>query len=158
VAPLLAVLRGVNQQVEYSDGRIGALTQSDARVRRLQSMPNIGPVTAAAFVAALDDAQRFGGAHQVEAYLGLVPRERSPGEVQRRGRMTKAGPRRVRWRPVQAAVSMMRGQDPRTAGLREWAKGIAGRRGKKIAVVALARRLAGILSRCCAMGPRTNRE
>ena len=46
---------------------------------------------------------------------------------------------------VQAAVSMLRRRDPRTAELREWALGIAARRGKKVAVVALARRLAGIL-------------
>ena len=65
VAPLLAVMRQVNQQVGYSDERIAALTQTDARVRRLRSVPNIGPVTAAAFVAALDDVHRFGRAHQL---------------------------------------------------------------------------------------------
>jgi hypothetical protein len=75
IAPLLAVMRQVNHQVAYSDERIAALTATDARVRRLQSLSNIGPVTAAAFVAALDDAQRFRRAHQVEAYVGLVPRE-----------------------------------------------------------------------------------
>lgn len=37
----------------------------------------VGPVTAAAFIAAIDDAQRFRHAHQLEAYLGLVPREYS---------------------------------------------------------------------------------
>jgi transposase len=114
-------------------------------VRRLQRVPNIGPVTAAAFVAALDDAHRFGRAHEVEAYVGLVPREWSSGETQRRGRITKAGSGRVRWLLIQAAVSMLRLRDPRTAELREWAGRIAARRGRKIAVVALARRLAGIL-------------
>jgi transposase len=96
-------------------------------------------------VAALDDAHRFGGAHEVEAYVGLVPREWSSGEAPRRGRITKAGSGRVRWLLIQAAVSMLRVRDPRTAALREWAERIATRRGKKIARVALARRLAGIL-------------
>jgi hypothetical protein len=41
----------------------------------LQTLPRVGPVTAAACVAALDDAGRFATAHQVEASLGLVPRE-----------------------------------------------------------------------------------
>lgn len=145
VAPLLAVMRQVNQQLAYSDERIAALTQTDERVRRLQSVPNVGPVTAAAFVATLDDAQRFHRAHEVEAYLGLVPRELSSGETQRRGRITKAGSSRVRWLLIQAAVSMLRLRDPRTAALRDWAGRIAARRGKGIAVVALARRLAGIL-------------
>jgi len=142
VAPLLVVMRQVNQQLAYSDERIAALTQTDERVRRLQS---VGPVTATAFVATLDDTQRFRRAHEVEAYLGLVPRELSSGETQRRGRITKAGSGRVRWLLIQAAVSMLRLHDARTAALRDWAGRIAARRGKGIAVVALARRLAGIL-------------
>ena len=55
VAPLLAVMRHLQQQLAYSDERIIAITHMDERVRRLQSVPNVGPVTAAAFVAALDD-------------------------------------------------------------------------------------------------------
>jgi transposase len=145
VAPLLAVMRHLQPPLAYSDERIAAVTATDERVRRLQSVPTIGPVTAAAFVAAVDEASRFRHAHEVEAYLGLVPRERSSGETQRRGRITKAGSSRVRWLLIQAAVSMLRLRDPRTAALREWAGRIAARRGKGIAVVALARRLAGIL-------------
>jgi transposase len=145
VAPLLAVLRQVEQQLAYSDERIAALTDTDPRVHRLRSVPSVGPVTAAAFVAALDDVQRFRRAHEVEAYLGLVPQEWSSGETQRRGRITKTGSSRVRWLLIQAAVSMLRLRDPRTAELRAWAERIARRRGRKIAVVALARRLAGIL-------------
>jgi transposase len=145
VAPLLAVMRHLRPPLAYSDERIAAVTATDERVRRLQSVPNIGPVTAAAFVAAIDEASRFHRAHEVEAYLGLVPRELSSGETQRRGRITKAGSTRVRWLLIQAAVSMLRLRDPRTATLREWAGRLAARRGKGIAVVALARRLAGIL-------------
>ena len=145
LAPLLAVMRQVNQQLAYSDERIAAVAHTDERVRRLQTVPSVGPVTAAAFVAALDDAGRFARAHQVEAYLGLVPREWSSGEGQRRGQITKAGHRRVRWLLVQAAVSILRVRHPGTAALRDWAVRLAGRRGRFIAVVALARRLAGIL-------------
>jgi transposase len=80
VAPLLAVMRTVNQQLAYSDGVIEAITRPDARVQRLRTVPSVGPVTAAAFVATIDDAQRFHRAHEVAAYLGLVPRELSSGE------------------------------------------------------------------------------
>lgn len=145
VAPLLAVMRHVNQQLAYSDERIEAITRADARVAQLRSVPSVGPVTAAAFVAAIDDVGRFRRAHEVEAYFGLVPREWSSGEGQRRGPITKAGHRRVRWLLVQAAVSILRVQHPGTAALRAWALRIAARRGRFIAVVALARRLAGIL-------------
>jgi len=145
LAPLLAVMRQVNQQLAYSDERIAAVARADERVQRLQTVPSVGPVTAAAFVATLDDAGRFARAHQVEAYLGLVPREWSSGEGQRRGRITKAGHRRVRSLLVQAAVSIRRVPNPSTTALREWAGRLAARRGRFIAVVALARRLAGIL-------------
>jgi transposase len=121
LASLLAVMRQVTQQLAYADEQIAAVAHADERVKRLQSVPSIGPVTAAAYVAALDDAGRFPRAPQVEAYLGLVPREWSSGEGQRRGRITKAGHRRVRWLLVQAAVSMLRVRHPDTAALRAWA-------------------------------------
>src|SRR6266700_6456507 len=136
IAPLLAVMRPINQQLAYSDGAIEAVTRPDERVRRLRTVPSVGPVTAAAFVATIDDARRFRRAHEVEAYLGLVPRELSSGESQRRGRITKAGNSRMRWLLVQAAVSILRLRDPQTVALRRWAMGIATRRGKKIAAVA----------------------
>ena len=85
------------------------------------------------------------GAHQVEAYLGLVPREYSSGERRCRGRITKAGNGRARWLLVEAAWSILRYNKPETLVLRLWANRIATRRGKSRAAVALARRLAGIL-------------
>ncbi len=91
-------MRQVNQQLAYSDERIAAVARADERVQRLQTVPSVGPVTAAAFVAALDDAGRFARAHQVEAYLGLVPREpasldATPTRGSRRGGVLE-GPRK----------------------------------------------------------------
>lgn len=102
-------------------------------------------MTAAAFVATLDDVTRFHSAHQVQAYLGLVPRERSSGERQHRGTITKHGNTRVRWLLVEAAWRLRRSRHPAHAALQAWAARIEARRGKRVAVVALARRLAGIL-------------
>ena len=134
-----------DQQLAYSDAMIEHLTVQDPRVPRLRSVPCVGPVTAAAFLAAIDDAQRFRHAHQLEAYLGLVPREYSSGETQRRGPITKAGHSRTRWLLIQVAVSILRRRPPQAEELRTWAVRIAARRGTQVAVVALARRLAGIL-------------
>jgi transposase len=145
IAPLLAVMRHLNTQLAYADQVIEDVTARDARVQRLRTVPSVGPVTAAAFVATIDDVRRFRHAHQVQAYLGLVPRELSSGETQRRGHITKAGPPRMRWLLIQAAVSILRRRPPQAEALRTWALHIAARRGKAIAVVALARRLAGIL-------------
>jgi transposase len=145
IAPLLAVMQHLNRQLAYCDEAIEHVAAQDVRVQRLRSVPSIGPVTAAAFVATLDEAQRFRHAHQVEAYLGLVPCEFSSGESQRRGPITKVGPGRARWLLIQAAVSILRRRPPEAEALRTWALRIAARRGTHIAVVALARRLAGIL-------------
>ena len=145
IAPLLAVMRHLNRQLTYSDETIEHLAVQDPRVQRLRSVPSVGPVTAAAFVATIDDVQRFRHAHQVEAYLGLVPREFSSGESQHRGHITKAGDARMRWLLMQVAISILRRRPPQAEALRAWALRIAVRRGKHVAVVALARRVAGIL-------------
>ena len=145
IAPLLAVMRHVNRQLSYSDQVIEDVTAQDERVQRLRTVPSVGPMTAAAFVTTIDDVRRFRRAHEVEAYLGLVPRELSSGESQRRGRITKAGHARMRWLLIQAAVSILRRRPPQAEALHAWALHIAARRGKHVAVVALARRLAGIL-------------
>lgn len=146
IAPLLAMLVPLNEQIGQLDEKLDELGRKDERVKRLMTMPEIGPVTAVAYVATLDEAERFRGAHQVEAYLGLVPREWSSSEVQRRGHITKAGNSRMRWLLVEAAwrVATHR-KRPETQALREWTERIARRRGQRVAVVALARKLSGIL-------------
>jgi len=145
IAPLLAVMEALNQQIDAADARLAAHAAQDPVVRRLETVPNIGPVTALSFVATLDRVERFRGPHPAAAYLGLVPGERSSGEQQRRGPITKHGHGRTRWLLVEAAWGMVRHAHPDTAELRAWAARIAARRGRRIAAVALARRLAGIL-------------
>ena len=145
LAPLFAVLAPLTAEITAADHRIAAASAADAVVQRLMTAPAIGPVTASAFVATIDDIERFPSAHQLEAYLGLVPSERSSGEKRRLGRITKAGNGRVRWLLVEAGWHILRSKQPETAALRAWAVPIAARRGKRVAAVALARRLAGIL-------------
>lgn len=143
--PLVVLLLPLNEQIAEADERIAALAATDPIVPLLATAPGIGPVTAAALVATIDDISRFDSAHQLEAYLGVVPGERSSGEKRRVGHITKAGNARVRWLLVEAAWRILRSKTDETAVLRAWALRIATRRGKRIAVVALARRLAGIV-------------
>jgi transposase len=145
VTPLLRVLTTLTTEIETCEARLVTLTAADARVARLRSVPVVGPITAAAFVATVDEARRFADAGQVTAYLGLVPRDRSSGEGRRSGRITKAGPSRMRWLLVQAAWRLLRTTAPAAQPLRRWGEAVRARRGAGIAVVALARRLARIL-------------
>jgi transposase len=145
LAPILELLFALNREICSADERIKELGRKDPVVRRLMTAPGVGPVTALAFVAALDEVTRFRGAHQVEAYLGLVPSEYSSGERQHRGRITKRGNARMRSLLVEAGWRILRSRRSECTALRAWAMQIAARRGKRIAVVALARRLSGIL-------------
>ena len=77
--------------------------------------------------------------------MGLVPRERSSGETRRLGGITKAGPSYLRSLLVQAALRIRRCKPAAMGDLIAWSESIASRRGKKVSVVALARRLAGVL-------------
>jgi transposase len=93
----------------------------------------------------LHQRMRFDHAHHVESYLGLVPREWSSGEQQQRGTITKQGSGQMRALLVGAAWRIWCRKGTVGGKLRQWAERLAARRGKRIAVVALARRLAGIL-------------
>ena len=145
VEPLLQLLEATQAQIAAADRELEVLAERNYTVRRLSTVPGVGPVTAATFVAVVDRAERFGRATQLRAYLGLVPSEYSSGENRHRGRITKAGNRRLRSLLVEAAWCMLRHARPESESLRAWAQGIAVRRGKRIAAVALARKLAGIL-------------
>ena len=145
IAPILKLMTPLNRQIERATKDVEKIARQDPAVRRLCTAPGVGPVTAASFVATIDPAERFRGAHQVEAYLGLVPRELSSGEKQRKGRITKTGDRRTRCLLVEAAWALLRTKRPAVAPLRDWTERLAARRGRRVAVVALARKLAGIL-------------
>jgi len=145
LAPLRALWAPLGEQIAAADARMAAIAVTDPVVVQLRTAPGIGPVTAVAFVATLDDVGRFRSAHQVEAYLGLTPREYSSGERQHRGRISKTGNARMRYLLVEAAWRVLRSKDPAAAPLRAWAEQLGQRRGRSIAAVALARRLAGIL-------------
>ena len=145
IAPLVALLIPLNEQIDELDHQMEARADAEPDAQRLQTIPGIGPLTSLTFLAVIDGAARFERAHSVMSYIGLVPREFSSGEKQLRGHITKAGSSRVRVMLVQAAQRIMRLKNPKTTALCTWAEGIAQRRGKRIAAVALARRLSGIM-------------
>jgi transposase len=128
-----------------AEAKLDALGKANDRVRLLDTMPGLGPQTAEAVVAHLDDPRRFQSGKQVGAYGGLVPRQYQSGEDDRRGRISKRGPAVLRKLLVQCAWAMLR--------YNPWARAIydrlcRGKARKKQAVVALARK---VLVRCWAM-------
>jgi transposase len=143
IEQLLAVIDAMNAQLKEADRRLSAIASEHPVCRRLMTTPGVGPVTAVRFVAAIDDVSRFKSAHAVESYLGLTPGERSSSERQQRTGITKAGPAAFRRALIQGAWSALRAH-PREPMVK-WATEVAVRRGKYVAVVALARKMVGIL-------------
>src|SRR5512144_166846 len=113
----------------------------DARVPRLQSAPGFGAVVAQTLTATIDRVERFGRAKQVVSYAGLAPSVRGSGGHVKYGPITKEGRAELRAVLVQAAHAALRATDPAAAPLQRWHARVARRRGKKIATVALARKL-----------------
>lgn len=143
VEQLVQVLELLNKQLKESEREIEKIAKSDPVCRRLMTVPGVGPMTAVRFQAAIDDRTRFSSAHKVESYLGLVPGEDSSSDRKRRLGITKAGPTALRAHLVQAAWAAKKCKTvPRMV---QWSEQIAQRRGKHIATVALARKIAGIL-------------
>lgn len=136
--------RHVRAELAVRDALVRTRTRYIALAKALVRRDGLR-VPTSAFVATIDDITRFRSAHDLEAYLGVVPRERSSGEKRQLGRTTKAGNGRLRSLLVEAGWQILRSKSSETAPLRAWTRAIAQRRGKRIAVVALARRLAGIL-------------
>lgn len=135
----------LNLSIRESERELERCAKQEPVAKALMTVPGVGPMTAVCFVATLDTRERFASAHHVQAYLGLTPGERSSSDRQRRTGITKAGSRRMRWLLVQAAWAARRSRRARSSPLVQWSLQVEKRRGKGVAVVGLARKLAGLL-------------
>jgi transposase len=138
----LDLLETLETQETVVMAALGRRAAADERVRRLETIPGLGPRTAEMLVALLDDPHRFGSAKQVSAYLGLVPRQFQSGAMDRRGRITKRGSPLARRLLVQAAWASLRWNAAMRRVFERVSRNHRGRR--KVAIVAVARRLAVI--------------
>ena len=139
----LVLIDSITKQVRTADEELEEIAKSHPICQKLMTVPGVGPVTAIRFLAAIDDVTRFPNAHALQSYIGLTPGEHSSSDSERKTGITKAGPTALRRTLVQAAWCCIRSrsQDP----MMVWARELATRKHKFIAVVALARKLAGIL-------------
>lgn len=141
---LIAARTAALSAIAAIDTDIKHLVRQSKACRRLMTVPGVGPLTALAFTAAIDDPGRFRRSRDLGAYLGLVPRRYQPGEIDYAGHIPKTGDRRVRTLLYEAANVML----TRYKGaleLRDWALAIARRSNMRKARIALARRLAIIM-------------
>jgi len=144
IEPLIATVEVVDTQLASIENKLALLCAQEPIVAQLATTPGVGTVVAATFMSVVDEAKRFQSAHQVESYVGLVPSEDSSGGKRRMGAISKEGNSYLRTLLVQAAWTIVRSSD-KSDPLHLWVSQLIERRGKRIAVVALARRLVGVL-------------
>jgi len=104
---LLAHAALISQIIKYDD-QLRAIARADRTVRRLMTVPGVGPVTALAFASTVDEPRRFRRASDIGAYLGLTPRRYQSGELDRTGRISKRGDRLTRSYLFEAANVLLR--------------------------------------------------
>jgi transposase len=135
---LLELLDRLNPTIAELSQAVEQEVEKCPEAQRLRTHPGVGALTALAFVLILGKAERFRCGKQVASYLGLVPLEESSGNRRRLGHITKQGSSMLRFLLVEAAQVTVR-------SVPEWRSQyfhLAMRRGRKIAKVAMARRLA----------------
>ena len=149
-AALVAVLDQLTASIRALDHELATLaTARYPGTELLRQVPGVGPLTALTYVLTVEDPTRFARSRTVGAYLGLQPRRRESGAQRPELPITKAGDVLLRRYLVTAAQYILGPFGPDT-DLRRWGLGLAGRGGKaatKRAVVAVARKLAGLLHR-----------
>src|ERR1700687_5309575 len=114
--------------------------------RRLMTVPGVGPVVSLTYRATVDVPARFRNSKAVGAVFGLTCAKYQSGDVEWSGRISRCGDEMMRVMLYEAAQSMLL-HSKKWSWLKAWAMQIARRRGKKKAIVALARRLAVIMHR-----------
>lgn len=138
---LLALLRHLSEQTSCLDESIRAFTKNDKVCSHLMTVPGVGPLTASAFVTAVDDPTKFAKSRDVGAYFGLTPKRHQSGEVDHNGRISKCGDGLVRKYLYEAATTLLM-RVKKWSALKAWGLRLAKRSGMKKAVVAVARKLA----------------
>ncbi len=155
IAPLASAMVVVEEQLAHVDDELEAIAKRDPLIQLCATAPGVGLIVAATFLSVIDDPRRFQSAHAVSAYLGLVPAESTTGGPSKRrlGSITKQGNGHARAMLIQAAWALLRsGRQHKDDPVRAWGLRLAKRRSKQVAVVAVARRLAGVLWAMCRDG------
>ena len=136
VTDCLAVIDGLAPVIERLDGELHQHAKADPRVKVLTTLPGVGEFTALVMLAEIGDITRFPSARKLASWAGLTPTVRGSDRTVRHGHISKQGSAWLRWAMNQAAQTAKR--SPAFAA--SYAA-IASRRGKKIATIAVARKL-----------------
>jgi transposase len=146
VEPLLAILATMLDQLARLTKQVQEIVRKEEVCRRLMSVPGVGPITALAFRATIDQPERFRQSRDVGAHLGLTPARYQSGETDLQGKISRCGDELARTALYEAAHTLLV-RSRKWSSLRAWGMKVAKARGMARARVAVARKLAVILHR-----------
>ena len=146
VEPLLAIVATMLREFGRLTKQVLNIARKEQVCRRLMSVPGVGPITALAFRATVDQPDRFRRSRDVGAHLGLTPARYQSGETDIQGKVSRCGDELARTTLYEAAHSLLV-LSKKWSSLRAWGMNVAKRRGMARARVAVARKLAVILHR-----------
>jgi transposase len=141
IISLLNILDTIEEEIKELDRIVKDAGKEDERVKLLQTVDGVGPITALAFVAEVDDPKRFEDSKDVAAYVGLTPTQYSSGEIKRQGGISKKGSKHTRCLLVEAATTLLT-RCQVWVKLKAWGLKLMRKIGKKKAIIAVARKLA----------------
>ena len=144
VTPLLKTIAHVDAEVAQLEQRLETIAADYEIVQQLQAIDGVGLLVALSFVLCIDDPTRFARARDVGPYLGMRPRLWNSGETTRQGRITKVGDAEMRRLLVQGAHVLLH-TCKKDSELKRWGLRLKKRSGTKVAVVAVARKLAVLM-------------
>jgi transposase len=144
VGDLLDDWMRLDERVKAFDAEFAEVARTDEAMRRLSTVPGIGPINATALAAAVGDAGAFAKGRDLAAWLGLVPRQATTGGKPRLLGISKRGNRYLRKNLVHGARAVLPRLAERDTPLGRWLRGLLARRHKNVAIVALAGKLARI--------------
>lgn len=140
--PLVTQIEHLDAAIRKIDAEIAASAKTDPVSSRLMTIPGIGPVTASALAATIEDPASFSGPREFAAFLGLVPRQHSSGGKARLGRITRMGNAYLRKLLVVGAHAVLVHQARHDDPLRQWARKLLAAKPFKLVAVACANKLA----------------
>ena len=141
--PLIDQLQALQQQIDALDKVIHAQHRASEASRRLETIPGIGVIGATAIAATINDPGAFRSGRELAAWIGLVPRQNSSGGKQRLGGISKQGDRYLRRLLVVGASAVLRHARAHP-DKHVWLTQLLARRPAKVAIVALANKMARI--------------
>jgi transposase len=141
---LLDDLAGLETSIRKVEKELDRIGRAHPGVTLLRTIPGVGPRTAEAFVAHVDDVSRFARVKQVGSYFGLVPCQDASADRNRLGHITKDGPAGVRWLVAEAAWQGRRRSPKIRAYFDRVMRNDPNR--KKIALVATAHHLSRVMT------------